>query len=163
MANFSLTVDEFKNANFSPIGRPWKRAIAWSVGGLILIGSGLVGQHAFSVMWSVLLVFIYLTFYRMTPRIEANRIKNNPFALGPFELQLRPDSYTIRVGKTELNLALAEFGLAHDFKTHYRLDHKSGVALVVPKRALSAEEVNTIETYRKRFPGAPENTQIPAY
>ena len=150
-------------ATLSSVGFSWRRAVAWMAALAILVASALVGQYAFSGIWAALLALIYVSFYRVAPRVEANRIQNNPFALGPFDLELRPDSYTVRVGETELNLALTEFGLAHDFETHYRLDHMSGIDLVVPKRALSGAEIEVIEIYRARSPGQPENTEIPAY
>src|SRR5262245_37022274 len=124
MASFSLTIDEYKKANFSPIARPWKRRLACVIAGVVLVVSAVTCQYAFSVIWLALLAFLYVTFYRMAPRMEENKIRNNPFALGPFELELREASYSIRVGNTTLDLALSEFGLAHDFDTHYRLDHK---------------------------------------
>ncbi len=163
MARYELTVEEYRRYNHSPIARPWKRYLAWSIGLVVLTTSLFVGQYAFSVLWAALLVFVFFTFHRMAPRIEANRLANNPFARGPFEVEFRPESYVVRVGETELRLNLSEFGLAHDLKNHYRLDHKSGFVLEIPKRALSEEEEAIISSYRARFPGRPENKTIPKF
>ena len=99
----------------------------------------------------------------MAPRIEQSRLLNNPFSLGPYEVDLRLDSYTVRVGKTELHLGLEELGVAHDFGDHYRLDHKCGFVLYLPKSSLSDTEEQVIASYREKFPGRPENTATPEY
>lgn len=157
MAQYEITTEEFRRYNHSPIVPVRRRIILWSVCLLILVVSLFVGQYAFSLVWAALLILIYFAFYRMAPQIESDRLTNNPFALGPFEVRFERDSYTVRVGETELQLGLSEFGRAHDLGDHYRLDHKSLFSLRVPKRALSEEETQIIERYREKFPGHPEN------
>ena len=161
MARYELTIDEYKVANFVDATRPWKRWLAWAVAGVLLVGSVAMGQYAFSVLWFMLLAFLYITTYRVGPRLEQENLDGSPFARGPYELELRDESYTVRVGGSELRLSASELWRVHDFGPHYRLDHRSDVALVVPKRALDAEETAIIERYRDRFPGMPENQAPP--
>ncbi len=140
-----------------------KRILLWSFSLLVLAASLYFGQYFFAAFWVALLVIFYLALSRLTPKVINNRISNNPFALGPIEVEFKPDSYTIRVGESLLHLGLSEFGRAHDLDDHYRLDHKSMVSLRVPKRALSEGEIQIIESYRDKYPGHPEDQTVPDY
>jgi hypothetical protein len=163
MAKFEITMDEYRRWNHIPITKPWKRNLMWSVCVLILIASLIIGQYAFSFIWGVILLFVYFTFHRMSPRMELNRLTNNPFARGPFDVEFREDAYVVRVQDSILELAKADLGRVHDLDDYFRLDHKSLFSLSVPKRALAEAEIEVIESYRKEFPGEPENRTIPDY
>ena len=156
-------MDEYRRWNHVPIAKPWKRNLGWAISVLILIASLITGQYAFSFIWGAILLFLYMTFYRMTPRMNLNRLTNNPFARGPFDVEFRDDAYVVRVQDSILELAMADLGRVHDLDDHFRFDHKSLFSLCVPKRALSEEETGIIESYRKAFPGQPENMTIPDY
>ena len=146
-----------------PIAKPWKRNLMWTVSIMVLIISLIMGQYAFSFVWAAVLVFVYTTFYRITPRMQLNRLTKNPFALGPFDVKFTDNAYIVRVNESVLELASNDLGRVHDFDDCYRLDHKSLFTLYVPKRALSEEEIGVIEEYRKVYPGRPENTSIPDF
>jgi hypothetical protein len=163
MANYEISMDEYRRWNHMPIAKPWKKNLMWAVSILILIASLIIGQYAFSLVWAVILVFVYITFHRMTPRMEINRMTNNPFARGPFDVEFRIEAFVVRVQDSVLELASDDLGRVHDLGDYYRLDHKSLFALVVPKRVLSEEETGVIEAYRNRFPGQPENTTVPDF
>jgi hypothetical protein len=155
MAQFEISIEEYRKWNRVGRKRTWKFYLAWAIAFIVLVGAFLLGQYAFGVFWACLLIFIYMAFIRMAPRIQAMQMKS-PFAFGPFDVILGAESYTVRVGCSELRLSLQEFLYAHDFGDHFRLDHASGCHLYLPKRALNEEETQVVDTYRQRYPGLPE-------
>jgi len=155
MAQFKLTPEEYRRLHHERIGRSWKSYAAWVVSFAALLGGLIIGQYAFAVLWGSLLLFLYISIYRFGPKVRAYHLAS-PFALGPFDLELRPDSYTLRVGSSTLNLHLNEFRHAHDLGEYVRLDHACGCLVYVPKRQLTAEDATIVESYRQRFPGLPE-------
>ena len=163
MAKYEISVSEYRQFTFVPAVTSWKQKLAWAISLSLLITSLVVGQYAFSAVWSLLLVFVYVTFYRFVPRSQLDRLSNNPFALGPFEVEFSDEAYTVRVRDSVLRLSKEDLGRVNDMDDHYRLDHKSMCVLYVPKRALSESEIGVIESYRKDFPGHPENEDVPEY
>jgi len=155
MTRFALTAEEYRTLHHVRIRRTWKTYTAWGASFAALLAGVAIGQYAFALVWAVILVGVYVGFERFGPRLDAFRI-TRPFALGPFDLELRSDSYTVRVGATTLELHLNEFGAAHDWGEYFRLDHDSGCSLYIPKHQLTAEELAIVESYRQRYPGYPE-------
>src|SRR3989442_13273930 len=121
MAHFQLTPEEYRRLPHLRTKGSWKSYMAWAVSLVALLGGILIGQYAFAALWGAILIAIYISFYHFGPKMDAVRIAS-PFALGPFDLHLRPDSYTVRVGASTLDLHLKEFGRVHDWGEHYRLD-----------------------------------------
>src|SRR5881296_1718811 len=113
MAQFQLTPEEYRRLHHLRTKGSWKGHVAWAISLIALLGGIVIGQYAFAALWGIILIFIYISFYRFGPKLDAVRIAS-PFALGPFDLQLRPDSYTVRVGASTLDLHLNEFGRVHD-------------------------------------------------
>lgn len=163
MAKYEISEEEYRRFTHSAPMRPRKRFLTWFAALVIFTASLYFGQYVFALVWVALLVFLYITFRRIAPKSTKNRISNNPFALGPFDVEFECDSYTVQVGDTELQLSLSEFGQAHDLDDHYRLDHKSLFTLFVPKRVLSSEELRIIDAYCAKFPGFPTNQNMPDY
>jgi hypothetical protein len=159
MAKFEITIDEYRRWHHAFQKRTWKNYLVWTIAGVVFAASLFIGQYAFAVLWGALLVFAYVTSARVRPRLEAYQV-DSPFAMGPFEVELRPEGYTLRVGASELKLGLTELGHSHDFGDHYRLDHTSGNNLHLPKRALSEDEIRIVESYRQQYPGHPEKTAM---
>ena len=95
--------------------------------------------------------------------MELTRLTNNPFSRGPFDVEFRDEAYVVRVGDSVLELATEDLGRVHDLESYYRFDHKSLFTLCVPKRALSEVETSIIESYRKKYPGQPENRTLPDF
>jgi hypothetical protein len=156
MARFEITLDEYQKWHRMGRKLTWRACLAWAIAMAALVVSLYFGQYAFAVLWGAILSFIYYSMSRLAPRMRAWQLRK-PFAFGPFEVELGADSYLVRLGASELRLHLKELSYAHDFGDHYRLDHASGNHLCIPKRALNAEEIQMMESYRKRFPGLPEN------
>ena len=164
VAQFEVSTGEY--AAFQSMGRrhgPWVGKLGWSLAVALLFGAVYAGQYWFGVLFGILLAFVYYSMYRMAPRMQLTRRSNNPYAHGPFQIEFFDDHYELRVGDTEMKLHLNEMGRVHDFNDHYRLDHKSGVCIHIPKRALSVDEGRLIEGYYERFTGMPKNQSEPDY
>jgi hypothetical protein len=155
MAQFSLTREEFQRLNFVPKKRTWKSYAAWAVALVALVAGIAIGQYAFAILWALILAFFYFTLFRFTPKLEAANLIS-PFSLGPFHLELRPDSYTVRAGASTLDLHTNELSMVHDYGDYFRLDHSSGSSVYLPKQALTDEERSIVLEYKARFPGLPE-------
>ena len=155
MAHFELTLEDYRRLNHIPTRQNWKSRLAWVVSLVLLPGSLWLGQYAFAILWALLLLLVYVALYWLRPRIEVSR-STGAFELGPFDIELRTDSYTVRAGDSELKLSLGELWRTHDFGEYYRLDHKSGCLVCLPKQSLTPDETRMVESYRQRFPGFPE-------
>ena len=160
MAEFKLTEDEYKTARWLRPIALWKKVTIWVIFILLMVLSIVGKQYAFSLLWLVLGSFVYISTNISRMKMERNRTANNPFALGPFFLEFQEKSYLVCMGQSKFDLSFDQLGRVHEIGDMYRLDHKSGFSLSIPKRALSNDELEVIKKLKGEITGWPENKAV---
>jgi hypothetical protein len=158
---FELTADENREFDGSHHTVWWKRVLLWLIAIGLFVGPFLIGQYAFAIAWAAGLIFINFVRYQTLGRVELQRRSTNPFERGPFQVELNENLVRVTMGSTDLRLGLEEMGRVHNYPSYYRLQHKSGVILTLPKRAASPEDIQMLEAYYARFPGYPRRPKSP--
>lgn len=151
MANYKIKKEEFLKYYKSSSGsKKYKIIRFWIIFSIIISISFYFGQYLFSVFLIVLaVIFTYMIKIKFT---EEFRYDNNPFLNSKINLELNEEFYRVTVKENDMTLSVKEIGKVEDLKDHYRIDHKCGNGLIVPKNILSEQELKIIKYYKRKNP-----------
>ena len=160
MATFKLKEDEYLNYYKFTYGSKKNKLIwFWIIFSIIIILTFYFGQYLFAGF--LVIAALILTYLNKIKYTEEFRYKNNPFLNNTVNLELYEENYKIKVKENELNLSIKEVAKVEDLKDHYRIDHKCGNSLIIPKSCLDEKELKQMNKYKSKKPS--KKWQVPMY
>ncbi len=151
MATYQLKKEEYLNYYKSAHGsKKFKIIRFWLIFIIIVTVSFYFEQYLFSGF--LILAAIILSYLMKIKLTEESRYDNNPFLNSKIQLELYEESFNIKVKENELILSVKEIGKVEDLKEHYRIDHKCGNELIIPKESLDENELKQMKIYRRKKP-----------
>jgi len=150
---------QLSHAEYEALGkqrrrRPWPLRSLRIALALVAL-SAVVGVLVYFDQWLFALLLLGFLFFSLwyAPRyLENDFFENDEFKSGAVEFSVAPDFIRLQSGDSVVQLPYEKLKTLWEYEDHFVLYHYCGITAKIPKSALSAEELETLQAKQSELP-----------